>query len=160
MSQEDLFGLASEFEFDGQSYRLSKLNTMVQHHVVRRISPILAELLPALQKAGTKKDAQDEAEMAAALADIGSPVMEGLSKLSDKDYEYVLLKLLSGVEIQQKDFKLWNKVANDSGIIYPDIVDFATSLMLAGRALSYNLTGFFSLLTRSGSKTTSLPNAP
>ncbi len=159
MSDTDLLGLTSEFDFDGQSYRLLKLSVPIQHHVVRRISPMLTELMVALQAAqGTK--AENQEDMIKATAAISAPLMEGFAKLSDKDYEYVLFKLLSGVEIKQKEFNIWNKVANDNGIVYPEIVDFATSLMLAGRALSYNLTGFFSLLGRLGSKTTSKPNTP
>lgn len=131
------------FSIGGKNFQLSKIDAVKQFHIVRRIGPILAKMLPAitsLQKSKTADDSKNE-EMLVAFA---GPVMEGLSTLSDSDADAVLFGLLQAVEVQQSAGN-WAKVCSGSILMIQDI-ELPILLQLAGRALMFNLSGFFAAL--------------
>lgn len=134
-----------EFEIGGRNFKLCKINPFKQFHIVRRVGPILAELIPAMQgfagKDVTKLSQEDKLK---SLENIASPVMQGLSKLSDSEADHVLFGLLSSVEVQQPAGN-WGKVATESMLMMQDL-ELPVLLNIAGRAFMYNLSGFFSAL--------------
>jgi len=60
-----------------------------------------------------------------------------------------LFRLLGSVEVQQEfsGSTVWAKVATDSAIMMQDI-ELPILLQVAGKALMYNLSGFFGSLPR------------
>ncbi len=81
----------NNFQMGGRDFKLSKINAMKQYHIVRRISPILGDMLPAMKEvARASKGDLSEDEKLDMAAKIIAPIMNGLSKLSDKDSEFVL----------------------------------------------------------------------
>lgn len=135
-----------DFEFGGKKFKLSKINAFKQFHIVRRIGPILSDLVPVLSGANALKnpDKLSEEEKLTAIAKFATPIMQGLSKLSDADAETVLFGLLEAVEMQQAAGN-WAKVASGSMLMIQDL-ELPVMLQLAGRAFMHNLSGFFSAL--------------
>ncbi len=136
------------FEIRGRKFSMVKLDALKQFHIVRRVGPLIADLLKAL--GGIKKEQLEgltEKEKLEEFAQIAEPVMEGLSKLSDKDAEFVLFRLLSAVQVHQAEHNVWAKIASDQGIMMQDL-DLPTLLQVAGKSLVFNLSGFFSMLPR------------
>lgn len=136
----------NSFDVGDRKFKLGKIDAFRQFHIVRRIGPLLAELMPAM--AGITKattDGMSEADKLEEFAKIAQPVMAGLAKLSDADADYVLYRLLSAVEVQQPQFNIWSKVATDTGLLMQDL-ELPVLLQVAGRSLMFNLSGFFALL--------------
>jgi hypothetical protein len=140
----------NSFNIGGREFKLRKIDALKQFHVVRRIGPLLSELMPALAgvaKSKAKMESMSEGEKLDEFAKIAQPFMAGLSKLSDSDADYVLFRLLGAVEVHQPQHNSWAKVASDSGIMMQDI-ELPILLQAAGRALMFNLQGFFASLPR------------
>lgn len=136
-----------DFQVNGISFKLNKIDAIKQFHIVRRIAPILADLLPAMgevAKLNKPESVMSESEKFDQIAKMATPIMSGLSKLSDQDSNKVLYGLLSSVEMQQSSGG-WAWVANDSAIMFQDL-ELPTLFQLAGRAFVYNMAGFFKLL--------------
>lgn len=134
-----------DFEIGGRNFKLNKINAFKQFHIVRKMAPILADLLPAMgdvQK--VNKSEISESEKFEELAKIAAPFMLGISKLSDEDADKVLYGLLSSVEIQQPAGN-WARVSTDTMLMMQDL-DLPVLLQLAGRAFMFNLAGFFGAL--------------
>jgi hypothetical protein len=134
------------FEIGSKKFKISKLNAMKQYHVVRRIAPILGELLPGLSVAAKNKSQTEEAQLEQIAAFV-TPIMNGLSKLSDKDAEFVLFGLLSCVEVQQSEGN-WARLVSGDVLMF-DTIELPILMQAAGRAFMYNMTGFFGALQRS-----------
>ena len=136
-----------DFEIGTRKFKLSKIDAFKQFHIVRRIAPILADLLPALQevtKIAGKDSVLSEGDKLEEFAKIASPLMKGLSKLTDEDSNKVLFGLLSSVEVQQSSGN-WAKVVSDSMLMMQDM-ELPVLLQVAGRAFAFNLQGFFAEL--------------
>lgn len=135
-----------DFEIGQKKFKLGKIDAFKQFHIVRRIGPILSELLPALKDVGKLKATENlsEDEKLSQIATFATPVMQGLSKLSDADADFVLMGLLSSVETQQSAGN-WAFVAK-SGMVMIQDLELPILLQLAGRAFMYNLSGFFGAL--------------
>lgn len=132
-----------EFQINGVNYRLSKVNAMKQFHLVRKLGPLLGELMPVLKNLGNiiQKEELKESDKFEAIAEIATPLFVGLSKLSDKDSEFIINGLLSTVEMQQEN-NYFAFLATDKGLMFQNI-ELPTMLQVAGRALMYNIGNFF-----------------
>lgn len=134
-----------DFEIGQRKFKLSKLDAFKQFHIVRRLGPLLADLLPAMkgvQKVQSSKLSEEEKfDQMAAMA---APFMTGLSKLSDADADLVLMGLLSSVEVQQATGN-WARIAQSNMVMIQDL-ELPVLLQIAGRAFMFNLSGFFSAL--------------
>ncbi len=84
--------MENSFTHNGRKFKLGKLDAFRQFHIVRRIGPLLAELLPAMAEItkANKLEGLSESEKLDEFAKIAQPIMQGLSKLSDADADYVL----------------------------------------------------------------------
>jgi hypothetical protein len=134
----------NNFEIRGQQFKVGKINAMKQYHIVRRIAPILGEMLPAMKDIAKKKiDNLTEEEQLDQAAKIAGPVMTGLSKLNDKDSEFVLFSLLAAVEINQGTN--WARLVVNDQLMFQDL-ELPILLQAAGRSFMYNMTGFFGVL--------------
>lgn len=132
------------FSHGGREFKLNKLDAMKQFHIVRRIGPILSELFPAMKEAA-QLNADSKGQGAETnleqIAKLATPVMMGLSKLSDEDSEIVLYGLLGAVEVKQAAGN-WARVASGSLLMMQDL-QLPDLLQLAGRSLMFNLGSFF-----------------
>lgn len=133
-----------DFEIGGRKFKLNKIDAFKQFHIVRRMAPLLADLLPAMKDAKSISESADESEKLDQLAKIAAPFMSGISKLTDVDADRVLFGLLSSVEVLQSSGN-WARVASDSMLMMQDL-ELPVLLQIAGRALMYNLSGFFAAL--------------
>lgn len=138
----------NEFQVGDRKFKLGKIDAFRQFHIVRRISPLLADLMPALaamSKAKKNAESMSEDEKLDEFAKLAQPILAGLSKLSDQDADYVLFRLLGAVEVHQPEFNSWAKIATDSGLMIQNL-ELPVLLQAAGRSLMFNLSGFFALL--------------
>lgn len=121
-----------EYELNGQTYRIGKLDARAQFHIVRRLAPVLGELAPSIQ--GGKNGLEALPAIASAIA-----------KLSDADADYCLFGLLRVVSRKQANGLGWSPVSTENLMMFDDI-DMAAMLRLAWQTLSYNISGFFAAL--------------
>ncbi len=135
-----------EFSIGGRDFKLCKIDAFKQFHIVRRIGPLLSDLLPAMKDAEKLKnlDALSESEKLDQIAKFAGPIMNGLSKLPDADADLVLFGLLASVEVKQAAGN-WTKIASNSMLMIQDM-ELPVLLQLAGRAFLFNLSGFFGVL--------------
>ncbi len=132
-----------DFQAGGRDFKLSKIDPFKQFHIVRRLGPILGDIIPIAQKLKDLKDeGQSEDEKFEVISRLAKPIMDGLSKLSDEDANKVLLGLLSSVEVKQMPQGNWARIARDDVFMIQDI-DLPIMLQAAGRAFAYNLKSFF-----------------
>jgi hypothetical protein len=141
------------FEIGGREFKLNKIDAMKQFHVARRIGPILAELVPAMKGISkVNSDSMTEEQKLEEFARIATPFMAGISKLSDADSDYVLYRLLSAVEVKQPASNSWARIAvigpDGNAMLMMQDLELPMLLQAAGRALMYNLSGFFASLRR------------
>lgn len=138
--------MEKSFEIGNKKFKLSKIHAFKQFHIVRRLSPVLADLLPGIKSvAKSKPDAKmSEEEQLDQMAKLVGPFMTGISKLSEADADKVLYGLLSGVEMQQESGN-WAFIANDAGLMF-DNLELPVLLQAAGRSFMYNMAGFFAVL--------------
>lgn len=140
----------NSFEAGGRQFKLSKINAMKQFHIVRRIGPILGDLLPTLKNiAASKKDVDQmsEDEKLDQAVHFAGPIMDGLAKLSDKDAEFVLYGLLAAAEMKQEGGN-WARIVQGDTLMF-DNLGLPLMIQVAGRSFMYNLAGFFDVLQRS-----------
>lgn len=136
-----------DFVIANKKFKVRKINALKQFHIVRRIAPILAELAPNLSKLNKAKDFENSSEETKleAIGNFIGPIMSGMSKLSDKDSELVLIGLLEAVEVHQEEYGNWAPVAKGGQIVFDDLA-LPVLMQAAGRAFMFNLSGFFTVL--------------
>lgn len=136
----------NHFELGGREFSIRKLDAFAQYHIVRRLGPVLSELLPVLPKIQETvlKDSASEKEKFEEAVKLLAPLFEGFAKLSDADADKVLHSLLVAVEVKQSTGN-WAKVSNGSLLMFHDL-EFPQLLMIAGRAFVFNLGNFFNAL--------------
>lgn len=116
-----------DFELNGFEYRLQKLDARRQFHIMRRLSPMFAELASAL-----KSDTDSEEALA--------PLANALANMSDADADYCLFGLLASV--QRKQNGTFSKVAVENQLMFADIT-MQAMLQLAFKAFQFNFESFF-----------------
>lgn len=130
-----------EFEIGGNRFQLNPVSAHKQFHIVRRLAPILKDIIPAAQEIkGLNLEGMTEEEKFQKLSQMIGPVLDGFSKLSDADADFVLNNLLSSVQIQQANNWAW--VAKD-GILMFQTLKLPVLMQIAGKAIGYNLSDFF-----------------
>lgn len=148
----------NDFEIGGRKFKCLKINAFKQFHVVRRIGPILGDLLPAMKKiAGKSKSVKGLDEVVSGLteeqkleqlSEFATPIMNGLSKLNDEDAEYVLFALLSGIEMQGPGGAWLRVVQGEPPMLMVQDMELPVMMQLAGKAFGFNLASFFTVLPR------------
>lgn len=138
-----------EFKVGNRDFQLSKLDAFKQFHIVRRIGPLLSDLLPAMKGYTNVRDLSKlpQDKQLDLIAEFASPIMEGLAKLSDEDADLVLYGLLESVEMKQTSGN-WMRVSSGKMLMIQDF-DLSVLLNLAGRAFIFNLANFFPALPQS-----------
>lgn len=136
-----------DFKIGSSEFQLSKMDAFKQFHIVRRIAPILGDLLPVISKAKQLNSGElSEEQKLESLGAVMTPIMTGLSKLSDEDANKVLFGLLSSVSLKQSAGN-FARLATDTQLMFADL-ELPVLMQAAGRAFAYNLSGFFGALPR------------
>lgn len=142
-----------EFQIDGVTYRVGKIDARSQFHIVRRLAPILGQLAPAfqgkasLQATTAPAEGEEKKEKAReAILDVLPHIADAIASLSDADADYVIFGLLKVITRKQDQGLGWGPVATDGyQLMYMDI-SMPTMLKLAAKSLQFNMSGFFSAL--------------
>lgn len=137
-----------DFTFGGHQYKCNKINAMKQFHIARRMVPVLnglAPQIPELAKMEKSRSSMDEDQLLEMTAKFLTPIMDGMSKLSDADSEVVIHGLLASVEVNRHG--AWSYMSRDGRLVFEDI-ELPEMLYAAGRAFMFNMAGFFSVLPR------------
>jgi len=135
-----------DFQIGGREFKIGKLDPLKQFHIVRRLGPILSDIIPVAQKikGALAVKEQTEEQKFETIALLAQPILTGLSKLSDEDANKVLIGLLNAIEVKQMPVGNWARVARDEMLMIQDL-DFQMMLQAAGRSFAYNLAGFFNV---------------
>lgn len=97
-----------EFELQGQTYRIGKLDAFKQWHVSRRIAPIVPTLIPIFME--ISKGSKD----IPSISELLQPLADCLAGMSDEQSEYVIATCLSVAQRKSGSnwAAVWNKGAN------------------------------------------------
>jgi hypothetical protein len=117
-----------EFDLNGIGYKAEKLDAMKQFHIARKLAPVLSELAP-----GQNQESQI------------SGLASAISKIGDKEAEFVIYSLLSCVKRKMGHGLGYSKVANESSLMYDDI-DLKAMMHLVWQSLQFNFSDFFGAL--------------
>jgi len=128
------------FEVSGKKYSADKLDAMKQFHIVRKLGPIIAGLLPA-GVAMKDMSAFLEKETASVLPGIA----EALARLKDEDADFILYGLLSVVKQEQPNGLGWAPVSSGNQMMYQNI-SMPDMLKIAFQSGQHNFRDFFSAL--------------
>lgn len=133
-----------DFTIGQRQFQLSKIDPFKQFHIVRRLGPILGDIIPVAQKikAIQVDGEKSQEQMLNEIGMLAKPLMKGFSELSDDDANLILFGLCSSVSMHQEQFKTWAKISDGKRLMFEDL-DLSELLQIAGRAFMYNLSGFF-----------------
>jgi hypothetical protein len=131
-----------DFSIGDMKFKLNKIDVFKQFHIARRLGPIMGEIIAVAPKVKGLKDDMPENEKLEMIGQLAKPVMDGFSKLSDQDANFVLMGLCSAVEIQQSNN--WARLVNGDTLMF-NTMELPTLLQIAGRSFMYNIAGFFSI---------------
>jgi hypothetical protein len=125
-------------------YRIGRLNTIQQAHLVRRLLPLFSSLT-SLSKMGPgvlQNPAMTKTpEGIEALRETFSDIAGKLADLSDEQFEYVLHLCMSVVDVRQGErwAPIWNR--NAKRFMF-DNIDLLTMMQLCASVIQENLTSF------------------
>lgn len=128
-----------EFELQGETYSVGRLNAFQQLHLSRKLAPVLPALVPFLQVAmsgGLERALSGDLEEFAAAS---RPIASVLSQMPDADAEYIICTALSCVK--RKQGKFWHAMVSGGTMAYDD-TPLDAVLMLALRSIKENLGSF------------------
>lgn len=134
----------NELEINGQKYKFAKIDALKQFHIVRRLAPIIGELLSAVGPSFKEGQAvlNDEEQFTKALG----PIAGAIGKLSDEEANYVLFSLLGSVQRHQAGGGWANIVATGHHTLMFQDIELKAMFQLAVKAFSVNLGGFIDAL--------------
>lgn len=137
--------MENKFSIGTRNFTLSKLDAFKQFHIVRRVGPILSDMLPHLAQLKSFREDLGDADKLVQMGKLASPILDGLSKLSDADADYVLHGLLAAVEVQQAAGNWARVFIPGTGMMINDL-ELPILMQVAGRSFVFNLAGFFAAL--------------
>lgn len=122
-----------EFELNGFTYKVGRIDARQQFHIVRRLAPVIGKIIPSVQ-GGTGGHEQAFTSMA-----------EAIAGLSDSDADYCIFGLLKAISRKQDKGLGWGAICVGESLQYNDIT-MPDMLQLAWKSLSFNLSSFFAAL--------------
>lgn len=129
-----------DFEIGSRKFKLNKIDVFKQLFISKRISPLLAEMVPILAKMQNEKI--DPNQLTEDQTKMFAPLVGGFSKLSDDDARFILIGLCSAVEMQQMPTGNWARVATESAGLMFDDLELPELIKIAWESFLYNLSGF------------------
>ena len=141
--------------YNKEDFKFNKLDAIKQFHIIRRLAPVVGELMAVvtnasnLMKNGKKaEDATlDDIDFDVVAKNIG-PLMEALAKLPDADVDYCLYGLLSAAE-RKITGGGWAKVTTPDGkhLMFEDIkLDMVFMMSICAGSFMANIAGFINAL--------------
>lgn len=135
-----------QFERDGVMYRMVKLDTFKQLHILRKVSPLIPTLIPLFSKikelVSQAKDKDALAQDIGVLAEVLTPLTEQLAALKDDDFEYVMRTCMCSFQRQAGDGWMPVWLPNGNKPVDDKINDPMIILGFVRRALEANLGPF------------------
>jgi tail assembly chaperone len=129
-----------EFTAGAVRYQTGRINARQQWNIVRRLSPVIAEVLPALNKLSLDKgDVGTDLKVATI-----QPFMDAIGKLSDTDSDYIIDTCMRAATRGRESG--WSRVMTPDGQFMFDDIDMRTMLEITVRTLLENLGDFMSAL--------------
>ena len=139
--------MAEEFDVAGLKIKVSRISAMKQYHIIRRLAPIMADLVPLATKFQNMTDSELSKDQSEAIA----PILTGIGKMSDADSEYVLYGLLDACEVRQPEVGNWARMIQGGVLMFQDL-PITTLFQVAAVAFKVNLQGFISALPQGNSR--------
>jgi hypothetical protein len=144
--------MSTDFEMNGNMYRIGRLNAFQQFHLSRRIAPLIPPLVPIfmrLSKEGLSGDLTT-------LPELLQPFADGLAVMKDEDAEICINTCMSVVKRQVGD--KWASVWTGKMAQYDELNDIASLMPIVLRVIQSALGPFLrGLLT--GQQTVQTPAA-
>ena len=135
-------------QIDGINYRATKMLPREQHHLFRRLTPLLASVGTPLL--GLLDEDADRGVIMANIVQALGPLTDALSSMDDATVDYILDACLTHVERQDAGVGTWHPiyVRQPRGAIrmYADLGSGA-ELRLCNEVIKLNLSGFFEQLS-------------
>lgn len=142
----------NEFELNGQTYRVGKLNAFAQLNVSKRIAPIIPTLIPIFVKL---MDGGGLTGDLGGLGEVLQPFADGISTMPDEASDFVISTCLSVV--QRQNGTTWSPVWNKQyGAVMFEDIDLSIMINLAVRVIRDSLEPFIRGLVTS--QTAANPN--
>lgn len=147
-------------------FNFGKINALAQFHIVRRLAPIIGELIAVVASSGIAKSGKKAEDIKFndldfdAISKEMAPLLAIIAKLPDEDMNYCLFGLLKPVQ-RKIPGGGWAKIVSDQNhFMYDDIKEnMQLMLMLAGKSFGANISGFINALP-SGLKEGALKSKP
>lgn len=115
------------FELNGKSYQIDKLDAFAQLHIARKLGPAMPLIEGMVDKDNAAKD-------------LSLLMLMSLSHIDDASCEYVVQKCLSAISIKQD--KGWAKLAVNGALMFDDTT-VEEMLKLTAKVVDHNLGDFF-----------------
>lgn len=136
----------------GKEYSFSKVDAFAQLHVVRRLLPVIGDLMKVLGSSEVLKSGKKFENMSIedvnfdAIAEDIAPLFKTLSKLPDEDVDYCIKALLKKTQIKMEGGGFANIMTGEQ-FMYDFIRDDLHLLLsLFTASFKHNLQGFLSAL--------------
>lgn len=128
----------TEFELNGNTYRIGKLNAFAQLNVSKRIAPIIPTLIPIFIKLANGGGLSGDL---AGFGEILQPFADGIANMPDESSEFVIDTCLSVV--QRQNGPTWAGVwsRQHKAVMFEDI-DLSVMLNLSIRVIRDSLEPF------------------
>lgn len=151
----------SDFSQNGINYRITRLNTIDQFHLNRKIGPLIPPLIPVFMKIAADQAKGKETPIdVAGIGELVGPFAEGLAKMTDEDSEAVINKCLSSVqrEVSPNVYsRVWDVNAKISP--FPEFNDLSSALPIIMKVIWDALGPFINGLLTKGEPVKSVKNS-
>jgi hypothetical protein len=149
-----------EFEKNGYTFRVEKLNAIAQFHLSRKIAPLLPSFAPLLVEYLDLRRLGQEAIVEALLghrlldiAQMAQPFADAIAGMKDADAEHIMRMTLDSVKVRTAAGKdeVWMPllVAGSNLASVMELNDFGKLLPVIIKVIGYNLGNFMDgLLSR------------
>lgn len=135
----------NEFDYGGVTYRVDRLNTFEQAHIMRKISPLIPAALPVVLESLKAKERGDGlGQSLDSLSKLLAPLTSELASLADADCEYIMRTCMKVVKrkIDDKTYiATW--VDGASRTVDDSINNLFTILKFCSKVIEVNLGPFF-----------------
>lgn len=135
-----------EFEVQGISLRMDKLNAFEQWDITRRLLPVVGGAADTLMKLFEKKGGTESLQkdirdlLGMDISKIIEPLTKALGSMTDADSHFILQKCLGKVMRQQGDG--WAPIMHPSGQMMFLDIDMPVMLEIVWKVLEANLLNF------------------
>lgn len=140
--------MSTEFQVGEYYYRTRRMSARQQLHVVRRLGPVVGQIMAYLPALGTLSlDNINDPQTRMALEQVLVPIAQGLTpgSISDADWDYVLDTCLSLVQRQITNGTAiaWSEMFRGGRIMFEDLNGMEL-IQIAIQVIQENLASFFS----------------